>query len=149
MTEGKDATKKHGSVLIVEDDLDLAAMWQQHLQEMTYRVDVCSSVEDAEILLHSNDYDLAIIDIFLREGDQMLAEGGVTLINRLRLNESTGNSKRKLAIMAVTGAPERAFGKFNALDTITGLADCLLHKPLPLNTLRDEVERLCADMVDS
>lgn len=130
------------SVLIVDDDRDLAAMWQQYLQGLDYSVDVCSSVEDAEILIHSNHYDIAIVDIFLREGDRVLSEGGITLINRLRLKEVTATKNKKVMVLAITGAPERAIGKFNALDSVTDLSDCLLHKPIPLDALGKEVKRL-------
>jgi DNA-binding response OmpR family regulator len=133
---------RYASLLIVEDDRELASMWQQFLQDQQHSVDVCSSVEDAEVLVHSNHYDLAIVDIFLREGNRVLSEGGVTLINRLRLKEATSHSGHRIKLIAITGAPERAFGQFNALDSVTDLSDCVLHKPIPLETLGKEVARL-------
>lgn len=143
MTEKTPHSRSDGaSVLIVEDDRELASIWQQYLQGIDCAVDVCGSVEDAEILIHSNQYDVAIVDIFLREGDRVASEGGITLINRLRLKEITDTENKRVMVLAITGAPERAFGKFNALDSVTDLSDCLLHKPIPLEALGKEVKRL-------
>ena len=138
-------TRKHDDavyVVIVDDDQKLASLWQHYLQDQGYIVDVCSNVEDAEILVHSNSYDVAIVDIFLREGDRIHSEGGVTLINRLRLKEVTNTTKQRIKVLAITGAPERSFGNFNALESVTELSDRLLHKPIPLDTLGKEVALL-------
>ena len=130
------------AILIVEDDRDLAGLWQQYLQNQNHTVDVCSSVEDAEILIHSNPYDVAIIDIFLREGERVHSEGGITLINRVRLKEVTATIRQRLMVLAITGAPERSFGQFNALDSVADLSDSVMHKPVPLDALGREVNRL-------
>lgn len=137
-----DSFSGNTSVLIVDDDRKLASLWQQYLQDLDYSVDVCHSVEDAEILVHSNRYEVAIIDIFLHDGDRVLSEGGVTLINRLRLKEVTDTESHRIMILAITGAPERALGEFNVLDSVTDLSDSVLHKPISLDALGKEVERL-------
>ena len=79
---GDDATP----LLLVDDDSVLAGLWQIFLQKAGYHVDCCGTVRDAEILLQSNPYRLLIVDLFLREDGRILEEGGLTLINRVRLN---------------------------------------------------------------
>ena len=69
------------SILLVDDDTVLAELWQQYLVGQGHRVDCCGTVADATVLLHSKVYDLLIVDIFLRQDGEILAEGGVTLIN--------------------------------------------------------------------
>lgn len=139
-----DGAKTGWSLLLVDDDNVLADLWQCYLQDIGCSVDSCSTVEDAEILLNSNDYQLLIVDIFLREGGKMLAEGGITLINRIRLREAFGtHPQRRLPVLAVTGAPERAGGKFSAISTVEKLADGVLHKPVRLEQLGLEICRLC------
>lgn len=131
------------SLLLVDDDSVLASLWQNYLQRTGYKVDCCGTVGDAEILLQSNPYRLLIVDLFLREDGRILEEGGVTLINRVRLK---GNyckiNSHPIAVLAVTGAPARSGGKFSAVDSIKNLTDGILHKPVRLATLGQEIHRL-------
>ena len=136
------------SLLLVDDDSVLAGLWQTYLQRLGYRVDCCGTVADAEILLQSNSYQLLIVDLFLRENGRILEEGGVTLINRVRLNRNTSKtSPPPIAVLAVTGAPARSAGKFSAVDSIQNLTDGILHKPVRLEELSLEVRRLVTDTV--
>ena len=81
-----------------------------------------------------------IVDIFLRQDGQILAEGGVTLINRVRIQDGFNDAnKDRMAILAVTGSP----GKFAALHSVNTLTDASLQKPVRLETLGREVQRLC------
>lgn len=136
------------SILLVDDDTILAELWQRYLVGEGHRVDCCGTVADATVLLHSNEYDLLIVDIFLRQDGQILAEGGVTLINRIKIqngfSESRGN---RMAVLAVTGADSRAPGKFTALSSVNKLTDASLQKPVKLETLGREVLRLCTTSV--
>ncbi len=132
------------SILLIEDDNTLAELWHSYLETQGHQVDCCDTVADATVLLHSNHYDLLIVDIFLRQDGQILAEGGVTIINRVRLNSGfNSNSTEHLAILAVTGADTRSQGKFSALNSVTNLIDASLQKPIKLETLGREVHRLC------
>lgn len=131
------------SLLLVEDDNVLVGLWQTYLQKAGYRVDCCGTVADAEILLQSNPYRLLIVDLFLREDGRILEEGGVTLINRVRLNVNGYKANLEpMVVLAVTGAPERSAGKFNAIDSVRSLTDGILHKPVRLEVLAREVHRL-------
>ena len=131
------------AVLLVEDDSVLAGLWQTYLQREGYQVDCCGTVADAEILLQSNHYRLLIVDLFLREDGRILEEGGVTLINRVRINSgfNRGDANR-MAVLAVTGAPARSAGKFTAVASIENLTDGILHKPIRLEELGKEVKHL-------
>ncbi len=133
------------SLLLVDDDNVLAGLWQTYLQRLGYRVDCCGTVGDAEILLQSNRYRLIIVDLFLREDGRILEEGGVTLINRVRLNGNFCKAHpHPIAVLAVTGAPARTGGKFSAADSIKNLSDGILHKPIRLEALGQEIQRLIA-----
>ncbi len=150
ITQDTNGNPDHGdtaskSLLLVDDDTVLAGLWQKYLQGIGYRVDCCGTVADAEVLLHSNHYQLLIVDIFLRDDGKILAEGGVTLINRVRLKSGFGkNDPGHIAVLAVTGAPVRKPGKFSAITTIENLTDGILHKPIRLEELGREVSRLIA-----
>jgi len=130
-------------VLLVDDDSVLAGLWQTYLQRNGYHVDCCGTVADAEILLQSNHYSLLIVDLFFREDGRILEEGGVTLINRVRLNRGFNkDDPDRMAVLAVTGAPARSSGKFTAVASIENLTDGILHKPIRLEELGREVKRL-------
>ena len=133
------------SILLVDDDSVLAELWQRYLISLGHQVDCCGTVADATVLLHSKSYDLLIVDIFLRQDGQILAEGGVTLINRVRIQDGFNDAKEeRMAILAVTGANTRVHGKFTALHSVNKLVDASLQKPVRLETLGHEVLRLCA-----
>ena len=132
-------------MLLVDDDNVLEGLWQIYLQKAGYHVDCCGTVSDAEILLQSNPYRLLIVDLFLREEGRILEEGGLTLINRVRLNtEYYKANPHPMLVLAVTGAPARTAGKFSAIESVRNLTDGILHKPVRLEELRQEVQRLLA-----
>jgi len=132
------------SILLVDDDTVLAGLWQQYLVSQGHQVDCCGTVADATVLLYSKAYDLLIVDIFLRQDGQILAEGGVTLINRVRIQDGFNDAnKDRMAILAVTGAGTGSPGKFAALHSVNTLTDASLQKPVRLETLGREVQRLC------
>jgi len=144
-SESTDQSKESGfSILLVDDDSVLAELWQQYLVSQGHQVDCCGTVADATVLLHSKIYDLLIVDIFLRQDGQILAEGGVTLINRVRIQDGFNDARDdRMAILAVTGAGTGSHGKFTALHSVNTLTDASLQKPVRLETLGREVQRLC------
>lgn len=133
------------SVLIVEDDAVLASLWQDYLRSKEYSVDSCSTVSDAEVLLHSNQYSVVIVDIFLDSDGEFSGSGGITLINRIRLNTTyKKNADTSLPILAVSGGFYSSKGATAILDNIERLADRSLQKPIPLATLEREIAEICA-----
>ena len=52
-----------------------------------------------------------------------------------------------MAVLAVTGAPARSDGKFTAVSSIENLTDGILHKPIRLEELGNEVRNLIASGV--
>ncbi|RMG54401.1 MAG: DNA-binding response regulator [Acidobacteria bacterium] len=52
-------------VLVVEDELGLAASLAAGLREERYIVDLASDGEEAELLAEINEYDLIILDVLL------------------------------------------------------------------------------------
>ena len=144
-SESTDQSKESGfSILLVDDDSVLVELWQQYLVSQGHQVDCCGTVADATVLLHSKVYDLLIVDIFLRQDGQILAEGGVTLINRVRIQDGFNDARDdRMAILAVTGAGTGSTGKFTALHSVNTLTDGSLQKPVRLETLGREVQRLC------
>ena len=87
-------------ILVVEDDYQLAFDWKKALDEYGYHVDTVSNAADARRIF-SNNYDCYIIDLFHVENDQILPDGGISLLSEIKKNE-TIQDKPSLVI-AITG----------------------------------------------
>ncbi|HJV92482.1 MAG TPA: response regulator [Azonexus sp.] len=103
-------------ILIVEDDALVASGLKQGLQQLGYTVDVAGSAETAETFVHSESFDMALVDIGLPCAD------GLHFIRQLR---SRGSS---LPVLILTARESME-------DTIHGLdagADDYMTKPYRL-----------------
>ncbi|SHF40250.1 DNA-binding response regulator, OmpR family, contains REC and winged-helix (wHTH) domain [Modicisalibacter ilicicola DSM 19980] len=100
-------------LLLVEDDDLLADSLSEALEDEGYRVDVAGLVREADALMNSEDYTLAILDLGLPDGS------GLELLKRWR------RSGRHLPILALTARDSWE-------DKVAGLhggADDYLTKP--------------------
>ena len=57
------------SILLVDDDLHLAESMALWLREMSHRVTVAESIEQAKGIIHGDSFDLVITDLRLGDGD--------------------------------------------------------------------------------
>lgn len=64
-----DDTLANGTVLICEDNKDIAAVYQQFLYDKKYNSVVVDSVEDARAAIASTDFNLMILDLKLKESN--------------------------------------------------------------------------------
>jgi DNA-binding response OmpR family regulator len=106
-------------LLLVEDDEDLSALVRDNLRRAGFVVDLAQSCQQALTLIRQNDYDLAVLDILLPDGD------GRGLLTQLRQH------KQQLPILLLT-----ALGEVE--ERVAGLnagADDYLVKPFATNEL--------------
>lgn len=82
------------SILIVEDDLDVAAILQRMLAEAGFNSDIAYTASEARLLLRQKTgiYKAMTLDIILPD------EGGIELLNSIRQNEET----RDLPVIVVS-----------------------------------------------
>jgi DNA-binding response OmpR family regulator len=112
-------------VLIVEDEEGLVSALRIGLQREGYAVDAALTVADAADRLAVNEYDVALVDVNLPDGD------GLELARRLRAGEVHCQSGRDIRIMMLT-----ALGTLP--DRVRGLdagADDYIVKPFALAEL--------------
>lgn len=88
-------------VLVVEDELRLATLLQQGLQEEGFAVDTAASGEDALGWIASTPYDLIVLDLMLPD------ISGFELCRRLR---ARGNTTPILMLTARDAVPDRVAG---------------------------------------
>ncbi len=95
------------SVLILEDDLDLAQQWADYLAAFGYRCDLAFNRREAELLCEERAYDAVIVDMFFRdENGRLSGDGGLTFITHLRLPSLAGTPRwgERVPIITVTGS---------------------------------------------
>lgn len=113
-------------LLVVEDEVRLAATLKRQFDREGFAVDTLSSAKEAESALETFPYDAAILDLGLPDGD------GLTLIDRLRQRGSTV----PMLILTARDAVE---------DRVTGLevgADDYLIKPFAMAELVARIKAL-------
>ncbi len=120
-------------LLLVEDDESLAAVLDRGLREDGYAVDRAGTVLDATHLLEMNDYDVAVLDIGLPDGD------GVELCRTIR------SSSVHLPVLMLTA-------RDGLSDKVAGLdagADDYLTKPFDYPELTARIRALLRRPADS
>jgi len=116
----------HKSVLVVEDEAGIRELLKFALSREGYRVNVCSSAEEAEKVLEKSIPDLVLLDLMLPGKD------GFTFCKELRANAKTA----ELPVIMVTARSEDA-------DIVAGLeigADDYISKPFSPRVLSARVK---------
>ena len=114
------------TVLIVEDDPEIAQLVQRHLGDIHCQADIVHRGSEALTLSQQNSYDLIILDLMLPDSD------GLTLCQQLRKRD------RYIPILMLTA-------KSTELDRVVGLemgADDYLTKPFSFPELLARVKAL-------
>lgn len=89
---------------MVEDDADLSRVVARGLRHHAYAVDVATTVREGEDALTSVDYDVAIVDLGLPDGD------GLDLIARLGEDPVLRRPRRTLVLTARDSVASRVAG---------------------------------------
>lgn len=136
-------------ILLMEDHAPQAMELVQQLETLGYEAVWARDATEAMEQLGKADFDAVVADIFVREGAALKADGGVTLIGKIRkaaLKIKVGGGYRKMPIIAISGGFEIS-GKDNFLsDTVFGIgADAALPKPVDMEKLRSLVESLTGE----
>ncbi len=106
-------------LLLVEDDEDLSTLVRDNLRRTGFVVDLAQSCQQALALMRQNDYDLAVLDIMLPDGD------GRSLLTQLRRY----NPQLPILLLTALGEVEERVAGLNAG------ADDYLVKPFATNEL--------------
>lgn len=105
------------SILILEDDTDLAMQWQAAFRDAGYSCDVAFSRIEAEVLCRRSEYTAVVVDVFIEGADGRLeGDGGLTLLNHLRMPDlaETPRWGATVPVVVVTGSQRLA--EFDALE---------------------------------
>lgn len=91
-------------ILLVEDDIDLAAVVALGLRNESYAVDVVGTCAEAEDLLRTVRFDVACFDLGLPDGD------GLDLVRRLPQDPDLLRPRRSLVVTARDAVADRVAG---------------------------------------
>ena len=132
------------NILVMEDDLLIAQDMCCELEDGGYRVTLSSAPADAQVRLETEEFDLLVTDLFVRDADTVQSKDcGLVLVHAIR-GGVMPNLDRHMPIIVVTGAVP---GRHNPdlYDCIHDAgADRILTKPLSGDQLRTEVAKLLA-----
>ena len=123
----KDTIHRKGSILVVEDDLDILNMLRIYFESKDYKVITASRGEQALEVCQKEVPNVVVLDIVLPGID------GYEVCRRLKSNQRTKN----VPIIFLTQKGERA-------DELAGLglgADAYITKPFDVSELESSVEK--------
>lgn len=134
-----------GNILVVDDDRNLLELMKIRLESADYDVDTALDEENAIKHVHTNVYDIAIVDLQLAESD------GITLMEKLHLV----NPEMPVLILTAYGTIESAVeamrkGAYSYLTKPFDARELLLQieKALEKRKLTAEISRLKDILID-
>ena len=114
------------SVLIVEDDRDVAELYGRVLESSGFTTEIVRTGEAALARLSVSVPDVVVLDLSLPPH-----VSGTDVLNKIRADQRLAETR----VVVVTGHPDLA-------DTVRDSADLVLLKPVEVNQLIDLVTRL-------
>ncbi len=137
--------------MLMEDDATQAEMLKQLLERARHQVIVVPNATGAIARLEEERIDLLITDVFVRDGDAFVKDGGISLIGRIRAPINGIRESRAwmidLPIIAISGGVRRA-GGFDPLKQASELgANRTFPKPVSRVDLTEAIDELLVDHV--
>ncbi len=125
------------TLLILEDDTELAINWQLALEAAGYTVRHAADTEEAIRIVDEGGIDLVISDLLIRDVHQQPRNtGGLTLLSHIKLWMTD-----KPPVIAVSGTS----AQLNLLDYAGQMeADVVLRKPVSADEIVAQVKQLDA-----
>jgi len=136
-------------ILLMEDHAPQAMELIQQLELFNYQVIWSRNAAEAMEQLEQADFDAVVADVFVREGVVLKANGGVTLIGKIRtaaFKIKIGKGVRRLPVIAISGGFDPGGADNFLSDTVFGIgADAALPKPIDLEELRSLIEEMTSE----
>ncbi|MEO0456352.1 MAG: response regulator [Cyanobacteria bacterium P01_A01_bin.114] len=127
-------------ILIFEDNTALASYWCTLLEAEQHQVRCCSTVSAALQLVSEKAPDLLIADMLIKQNNRFEAEGGLTLLTKLKLTGTFSSP-----ILGVSGFKPGPYAQATALDAAQQIGiDMALYKPIEPEQLLAAVKKLLA-----
>ena len=96
------SSRGHGHrILIMDDDLQLAAQWHDGLEAAGFDVTTTSRASEALAVLKDQKFSLAVVDLLVKLPEHSGQEGGLRLLRSLRFSDE--RRLRALPVIGVSG----------------------------------------------
>ncbi|MBR9764581.1 MAG: response regulator [Rhodobacteraceae bacterium] len=135
-------------ILLLEDEFDQAVLFQEYLVRAGHEVRISTGAREAMEYLRAEAHDLIITDLFVRDRDQVLPDGGLRLIGSIRrLWKPEGcATPADVPILVVTGALNGPSKEYFMDQAVAIGADLALQKPVSPEELAGALSRLLPDV---
>lgn len=140
-----DNTAFGGHVLVLEDDMELASNFSEYLTVAGFEVTVAKSGTDALELAARERFDVAVVDMFIRQAGQVVPDGGLSLIFKLR-NSAGLRTPKNVPVLAISGSALTRTEQSPLHMAMTVGATSTMEKPIDAFEFVDEVSRLVRDL---
>ena len=128
------------NILIFEDNVELAHYWREFLEADNHSVWCCMSVDEAFETANEIAPDIVIMDMLIQHDGELIPEGGLTLLSKLRLKYAGSPY-----VIGVSGYRPGKYSKVTPLEiakeTGSGI-DLALYKPITPEQLINAVNQL-------
>lgn len=128
-------------ILILEDEISLAAYWQNGLETSGYQVTCCCTTDQAIEQISSGDFSLIITDMMIKvQGyDEFENKGGITIVAARAMGKFPW-----VPIIGVSGhKPRPRYCRTSPLQIAENMGvDLALYKPIRLDVLLEAVKTL-------
>lgn len=130
----------------MDDDAEFAFQLRTWFEKQGYMVTWCRSASEAIKLIYLDSFDLVVTDIYIRENGMVLADGGISLINELRIFRASDgkNQTNHIPIIAVSSAVNYTGNKKILQTALNVGAHYALSKPLDYSELTSCLEKIAS-----
>jgi len=125
------------SLLLVDDDVDLLDQLSMQLAALGFDIIKADGQSAAEAILEQRRPDIAVVDLMMEHEDS-----GFVLAHRIKKRYA---KTPVIVVTAVTSELGLEFGAATAEERSWVRADALLNKPVRMEQLQRELDRLLAD----
>lgn len=131
-------------ILLLEDDKEFGALVTGALVDLGYEVTLCKDATAAQLALKDEQFDLLIADLFIKVGGEIVSDGGILLIGRIRGARASSPlaRHRNMPILAISGGAKYPKQTSILQVALSVGASSTLAKPFDQDALVDEIARL-------
>lgn len=137
------------SILILEDDFDLAQQWRDALNAAHMDVYLVSNFEQAVLACKQREFDAFVVDVFLKnDKGELASQAGLTFLSALRTGlRDMPEWGKEVPILMVSGAA--VVNNFDVLELTKNLGSTeVLRKPFGPSKLAEVLKDLISSNTD-
>lgn len=126
-------------ILLMEDDFFLSQEYKADLEQLGHQVTLTSNATEALDLCHVIVFDIAIVDIFVKNNGHYTPDGGLLLIGKLRSPMNQSLFRPSQPIIAISGIREGDLAASILKTALQVGANISLPKPIYVPELNELV----------